>query len=239
MVSTVNTRFNPTTNGPLHLGSAYMALVNAHLAHASGGRFLVRFDDCGEVVLAQVGATRAAHIAAGMLADLHWLGIEPDGVTWQSQTLPAIHADMRARGLEPEPEPLWLPTPLWTAAPQDRLCYPYTPRKTAEKVLLDAAEGVTWLVRGDDLLTEYSLYEHFRTLFDLPPVKHVYLPQLVAGTGGIGKSIGGYTISEYRALGWQPAQVLELLGRSCLQHWPNGWTLPNIKRQPRLAEGTA
>ena len=38
-------RFAPSPNGRLHLGHAYSALLNAELAAASGGRFLLRIED--------------------------------------------------------------------------------------------------------------------------------------------------------------------------------------------------
>lgn len=61
-------RFAPSPNGPLHLGHALSALVNADMAEASGGRMLVRIED--------VDGTRARpeHERA-ILADLDWLGI--------------------------------------------------------------------------------------------------------------------------------------------------------------------
>lgn len=61
-------RFAPSPNGPLHLGHALSALLNADMARESGGRMLVRIED--------VDGTRARpeHEAA-ILEALDWLGI--------------------------------------------------------------------------------------------------------------------------------------------------------------------
>jgi len=61
-------RFAPSPNGPLHLGHAYSALLNADLATASGGRLLVRIEDI------DLERCRPAFEAA-ILADLDRLGI--------------------------------------------------------------------------------------------------------------------------------------------------------------------
>ena len=85
------TRFNPTTNGPLHIGHAYTALVNQHEAHASGGKFVLRFDDNTRYWMQKLGGAAAmAKIARGQLEDLEWLGIMPDTVAYQSKMEPEI-----------------------------------------------------------------------------------------------------------------------------------------------------
>ncbi len=65
------TRFAPSPNGPLHLGHALSALYCHDLARATGGRFLVRIEDI------DAARSRAEHIDSA-LADLAWLGLQPD-----------------------------------------------------------------------------------------------------------------------------------------------------------------
>jgi glutamyl-Q tRNA(Asp) synthetase len=61
-------RFAPSPNGYLHLGHAFSALLNADLARASGGRFLLRIED--------IDATRCRpEYEAASYEDLAWLGI--------------------------------------------------------------------------------------------------------------------------------------------------------------------
>lgn len=61
-------RFAPSPNGPLHLGHALSALLNADMAAATGGRMLVRIED--------VDGTRARpEYERAILDDLDWLGV--------------------------------------------------------------------------------------------------------------------------------------------------------------------
>lgn len=61
-------RFAPSPNGPLHLGHALSALLNADMATEAGGRMLVRIEDV------DVTRARPEHERA-ILSDLDWLGI--------------------------------------------------------------------------------------------------------------------------------------------------------------------
>ncbi len=71
------TRFAPSPTGALHAGNVRTALVNWLLARKSGGRFVLRLDDTD---LAR--STEAA--AAGIRADLAWLGLARDVEVRQS-----------------------------------------------------------------------------------------------------------------------------------------------------------
>ncbi|WP_298090219.1 tRNA glutamyl-Q(34) synthetase GluQRS [uncultured Sphingomonas sp.] len=78
------TRFAPSPTGRLHLGHALSA-VRAHaMARATGGRFLVRIEDIDGT------RSRPEHVET-ILADLRWLGLEWDDLTFQSQRL-ALYA---------------------------------------------------------------------------------------------------------------------------------------------------
>lgn len=61
-------RFAPSPTGELHLGHAFSAITAHDAARAAGGRFLVRLEDL------DAGRVREA-FAAGILADLAWLGL--------------------------------------------------------------------------------------------------------------------------------------------------------------------
>jgi glutamyl-Q tRNA(Asp) synthetase len=60
-------RFAPSPNGELHLGHAYSALLNQHLAQRFGGRLLLRIEDI------DVTRTREVFVAQ-ILEDLEWIG---------------------------------------------------------------------------------------------------------------------------------------------------------------------
>ena len=89
------TRFAPSPTGRLHLGHALSA-VRAHgMARAAGGRFLVRIEDIDGT------RSRPEHVET-ILADLRWLGLDWDDLSFQSQRLERYAAaldDLRGRGL--------------------------------------------------------------------------------------------------------------------------------------------
>lgn len=64
-------RFAPSPNGALHLGHAYSALLNFHMARDAGGKFLLRIEDIDQ-------SRCRPDLETQMLHDLEWLGIEWD-----------------------------------------------------------------------------------------------------------------------------------------------------------------
>ena len=89
-------RFAPSPNGYLHLGHAYSAWLNATLAEAMGGRFLVRIED--------IDVTRCTpELTEACLYDLAWLGLSwEQPVRVQSEHLDDYAAALnrlKARGL--------------------------------------------------------------------------------------------------------------------------------------------
>jgi len=75
---TVTVRFAPSPTGQIHIGNARTAFFNWLYASANRGRFIQRFDDTD-----QERSTQA--FADQILYDLHWLGIFPDRVEYQSR----------------------------------------------------------------------------------------------------------------------------------------------------------
>lgn len=88
-------RFAPSPTGRLHLGHAFSAIRAHDLARAGGGRFLLRIEDIDGT------RSRPEHVEA-ILADLAWLGLSWDDLSFQSQRLPfyeAALARLRVTGL--------------------------------------------------------------------------------------------------------------------------------------------
>ena len=82
-------------------------------------------------------------------------------------------------------------------------------------VVDDMAQGVTQVVRGDDLLSstprQILLY---RLLGGVPP-EYLHVPLVVGADGQrLAKRHGAVTLSDLAADGWSPADVLGALGRS-------------------------
>jgi glutamyl-Q tRNA(Asp) synthetase len=89
-------RFAPSPNGRLHLGHAFSALFTARAAAALGGTMRLRVEDIDP-------ARSKPEFDAGLIDDLHWLGLSwPEPVLRQSTRLPAYAAAatrLRERGL--------------------------------------------------------------------------------------------------------------------------------------------
>lgn len=75
---TVTVRFAPSPTGNIHIGNARTALFNWLFAVKNRGRFIQRFDDTDT-------ARSTQEFANSILYDLHWLGIFPDVVEYQSR----------------------------------------------------------------------------------------------------------------------------------------------------------
>jgi len=75
------TRFAPSPTGRLHVGHGWSALLAMDLARARGGSFRLRIEDIDGT------RSRPEHVA-GIVEDLHWLGIAWDGdIVFQSARL--------------------------------------------------------------------------------------------------------------------------------------------------------
>jgi glutamyl-Q tRNA(Asp) synthetase len=81
-------RFAPSPNGPLHLGHALSALLNFDMAHASGGRFIIRMED--------IDTTRCRpEYEAAIYEDLAWLGLQWEKpVRRQSEHFPEYRKEL-------------------------------------------------------------------------------------------------------------------------------------------------
>jgi glutamyl-tRNA synthetase len=88
---TVTVRFAPSPTGRIHIGNARTALFNWLFARKNAGRFVQRFDDT------DVARSRQ-EFADSILYDLHWLGIFPDAIAYQSRRFDAYgHAVERLK----------------------------------------------------------------------------------------------------------------------------------------------
>ncbi len=71
-VKEIHTRFPPEPNGYLHIGSAKAIYINYMVAKTYGGKFNLRYDDTNP-------AREGEEYVKSILADLKWLGAEPNG----------------------------------------------------------------------------------------------------------------------------------------------------------------
>jgi glutamyl-tRNA synthetase len=82
-------RFAPSPTGKLHVGNARAAVLNWLFAHQAGGKFLLRLDDTDQ-------SRSTKEFAAGILADLDWLGLTHSGFARQSERF-SLYTDAAER----------------------------------------------------------------------------------------------------------------------------------------------
>lgn len=231
-----NTRFNPTTNGALHLGHVYSLIVNEKFAHANGGEFTIRFDNDSPPVLA-LPKSRQEEILSNQFDDIEWLKIPVD--RWQKQTdlLPEVHVELERlhfRFMNDSPEGTHVLPVSIRMLGTNWLPYPYVPQQTAERVVMDHMLGATHLIRGEEFMTEFALYRYFCELFHFDVPEFIFLPRLTSKEGDISKHCGGYTIAEFRGRGYSPDDVKNMLADACLYWSANGWEFHNMKPNPQI-----
>lgn len=238
-MSIVATRFCPSLNGPLHLGHVTTLLANEQTAHSLGGKFYVRFDD---ISYTSRKSGRYQKVIDEQKLDIEWLGIPVD--EWQTDSAyeeEALYLLKKANfPMLPEDETKEYELCQSTHFGNTYILYPFCPRQTAIRVVIDHMTGITHLIRGDDFLTEYSYY-HFvsdwmKYYSGEPYVMPEYycISRLESNRGDISKTNGGFTVAEFRAKGYSPEEIKEMLAKACLVGPMNSWSLFNFKKNPVL-----
>jgi glutamyl-Q tRNA(Asp) synthetase len=156
-------RFAPSPNGPLHLGHAFSAILNHDMAHAAGGRFLLRIEDIDQ-------ARCTPEFERGIYEDLAWLGLEWEtAVRRQSehfdQYRQALHAlidrglvypsfmtrgEVKARVAEAETTGR-----SWPRDPEGTPTYPADDRRRSDadrRRMLDGGTRHAWRLNMDEAL---------------------------------------------------------------------------------------
>ena len=235
------TRFNPTTNGALHLGHVYIMLFNERLAHDSGGAFYVRFEDNQVDTLYTVDYIKSGFYCQMLREAIEWLEIPVDEWVKQSDMDLQFKQFIADHGWH-IPEYHWpfnipIDPSRGDYSLEEGEWYPYVPFITYHKVAYDAIMGVNVLVRGDDLRSEFSLYQHYRVRFGLPIIDHYYMPRLYGPKQEIIKKFyGSKSVLDYKKEGWRPQDLIDYLAESALKDPADGWKLTNVKQYPRLLE---
>lgn len=231
-----NTRFNPTVNGSLHLGHLYIILVNECEAHRSGGEFSLRFDD-DQFLWKVMNQLPAEQYRKGMIQDLTDIGVKVDYHSSQEEMSEKTHKLLDELGYKKSGVLHHALTHSYLPETKDGRFYPFVADYTAEKVVQDFIEGIDLLIRGEDLLTEFSLYNYFCSIWDLPTPRQVFLPKLKCDTGelsAVSKTIGNFKIRDWLNSGKSSNELIELLRKSCLVDPVGEWTIANIKKVPFL-----
>jgi glutamyl/glutaminyl-tRNA synthetase len=238
----VNTRIDITNNNLLHLGHAYVALVNYTEAHATGGTMHLLLDDIQPYWTNRVGELEMEEYALDAVEDLEWLDITIGNVVSQREHMATIQEWLDGVGyhecpLTGDERHDYEKAAFVLQRDPGRPLYPYVPYLTACKVAWDCLLEVEHVIRGDDIITEAALYAYFCERFGIPVPKQTFLPRLRLKDGemtDVSKTAGNWKLRDLRVSGWTPEQVLATLARSCLIDPNGGWFCRNIKPNPIL-----
>ncbi|HWE50153.1 MAG TPA: glutamate--tRNA ligase family protein [Bryobacteraceae bacterium] len=158
-------RFAPSPTGPLHFGSLVTALASYRDARAAGGKWLVRIEDLD-------GPRTAKGAAADILRTLERFRFEWDGEV--------IYQSTRAEAYEEALEKL---KPHLAITGQKYTLDDFTVKRSdgifayqLAVVVDDAFQGVTDIVRGDDLLDSTPRQIRLQQLLGLPTPKYKHIP---------------------------------------------------------------
>ena len=233
----LTTRFSPTTDGWLHPGHIYLALVNQAEARRSSGKFILRLDDSQEIWSLRHGPFMAAQISIDTQEDMRRFGIIPDEIVSQVAGMEEMNKMLHQLngGDFPYHDLIWSDNSPDVVGDDIAYCA-YNPHMIAEKVVFDFLEGITLLIRGEDLITEFSLYSHLCNQWRIPQPRHVYLPRLMTTSGEMRKSEGGLSIRELLSAGYSTDDIMAALREACLLDKTRGWYIDNIKAQPVLGD---
>ena len=233
----INSRFCPTLNGPIHLGHLYMTLVNAYEAQKTKGKFILRLDDTQPQWIRKVGTDGVKRLSIEYVQQLSCFVsidqvIAQSALQWDS-TVGYIPDFLSRASYCSEQYPEWVSEP-------SLIMFPLNPLLTYQKVIWDCAEGVNWLIRGEELVTEFSLYTYFAELLGYPRVKHSYIPRLRSGEqyelSEVSKTEGTFQL-EKQLENFSVESILEGLRESCLIDPKKEFSVDNIKQCPMLVPG--
>jgi len=231
----VVTRFSPSANGSLHLGHLFTILVNEHYAHSNGGKFIVRFDDATPLIAAMPKG-KPQKIMEHQREDIEWMGFEVDEWIYESDMYQEARERLHKLGWKDIYEaPLGSEIiPMVMKEEKGWVAIPYIPNQTVERVVMDNMIGATHIIRGDDFITEFSLYCYYCQMFNFRTPEFVFLPRLTGARGDISKSAGGFKIADLRSNGYTPKEIRTMMAKACLISPGNGFQLHNIKSFPQI-----
>jgi glutamyl/glutaminyl-tRNA synthetase len=206
--------------------------VNEYEAHSTGGKFILRFDD-NQLYWRLIKPGVSDTVKKSIMEDLEWMGVKVDQYSSQSDLHERTEQILNEFGYKKQGILYYAGTHIYLPDNQGRPVYPYVPDYTAEKVIHDFLDGISLLIRGEDLLTEFSLYNYFGQSWDLIIPRQVFLPRLRCSEGeltDVSKTKGNHRISDCRKSGMTPEDIMGLLRSACLKDVLGSWAISNIKK---------
>jgi glutamyl-Q tRNA(Asp) synthetase len=242
-------RFAPSPTGPLHFGSLVAAVASYLDARAHGGEWLVRMEDVDR-------AREAPGAAASILSDLEFFGFQWNGpVMYQSQRTEAYRDALERLKAADQAYPCGCsrkeiegesyPGTCAHGLPPGKTARAWRARGEGDFVLLradgyfayqlavvvdDAAQGITDVVRGADLLDSTPRQNHLQRLLGFAVPNYTHIPVVLAADGQkLSKQTGAEGLDRARAgellwdalafTGMRPPSVLRFVPLGELWRW--------------------
>jgi glutamyl/glutaminyl-tRNA synthetase len=182
-----------------------MALVNQHMAHSTGGKFIVRFDDNTRYWMSvQSGEEGMQRIADQQLSDLSVMELEIDEVVYQSEQEEKVRMYLASSRFQDVTTHAHDGT--WETGPVIGISPTISPQRVyplivAEKVVLDKWNDVDLVIRGVELLQEHSFYIYLCALFGFRFPQCHYLPRLMCTSddgpiSNVSKTMGNWKVRD-------------------------------------------
>ena len=201
----VRVRFAPSPTGPLHLGGALTALLNALFARKHRGSLLLRIDDTDP-------ARTVAGAEAAILDDLRWLGLEWDeGPVRQSDRQDRYReAAAQADGARVREGAVYLHAPGLTEFVILRADGTATYHWATAVDDLDG--GITHVIRGNDHLSNTPLHVAAIKALGGEPPQYLHHALLLGPAGKLSKRDAAWSVAELRLDGIPAEAVVNYLG---------------------------
>jgi glutamyl/glutaminyl-tRNA synthetase len=210
-----------------------MLLLNEAEAERLGGEVKIRIEDTQwEFSSIELGMDANSRIFRDQIVDeLLWFDFKGE-LTYQSVLLKHYNElyDRAFQMIEPV-QPV-VPDQFMECPNFGYEVYSFTPVYTLQKVVLDCVQGIKTLIRGIDLVTEFSLYCRYVQQLNFPRVHHVGISRLSANGQDISKTTGNASLNTLREAGWTPGMIRDLLSESCLIDKQIGWDYHNLVQVP-------
>lgn len=227
----IRVRFAPSPTGNLHIGGARTALFNWLYARAKKGKFVLRIEDTDKL------RSRQEYVDE-ILGSLKWLGFEWDEVYYQSQRFDsyteyaqkllkaglAYTEKTEGKGeaiiFKVNPQKIRINDLIRgeiefdSATIKDQVLIKSdgTPTYNFACVVDDATMNITHVIRGDDHISNTPKQVLFYQALGFPVPYFAHLPLILGAEGGrLSKRTGATAISDYRAMGYLSAALVNYL----------------------------
>lgn len=212
----VRFKFMPTPSCGLHAGHAWLLTLMRELSTKASEAGLTSdivlvLDDM-TAIEQRIDVEQVKANAQGIIEDSKWLGIEYSRIVWNSDYLYPSKLTKYPPRMQYVRNST-LPSMSNHLFDGVYVCHEYYQKN----VLIDAALGVTHIIRGEDQIMRFGIYHAYYEILSMPAPKLLYLPFVLTDTNVKISGHGGpYTISALREK-ISVEELLRLVIDTCLK----------------------